>query len=278
MKLSIGILCFCAVFLIPGLGNSQTVTGKKALSRGVLSNKKATVLPKKSLKKKARGTASGKTEYRERGDYVTAKRTKVADYVSVDCPERKVLIAGGCQGVGGDGILMSKPQGNSWICQFEPRRTPLEKTAFAICSTRPEGYRTLVQNASANLVYSNCESGRTLISGGCSGVGGDAVLASKPNGDTWICQFEPRSSPLNKEAKSICASRPGGYQTVTRSARENLVNVSCPTGKQLISGGCSGVGGDALLLSMPQGNTWICSFKPRTTPLQKTATAVCVNP
>jgi hypothetical protein len=203
------------------------------------------------------------------------QRSATANLVSVDCPAGKTLITGGCRGVGGDGILASNPSGNSWICQFEPREAPLEKTAYAICRDRPAGYQTVSSSARANLAHTDCPSGKTLIGGGCRGVGGDPLIASNPTGNSWVCQFRPREVPLEKSAFAICAERPAGYQTVTNSAAANLAHAECPGSKTLIGGGCRGVGGDPLIATHPTGNTWVCQFKPRERPLRKTAQVTC---
>lgn len=128
----------------------------------------------------------------------------------------------------------------------------------------------------ANAVSVACPGGKTLLGGGCNTVGGDGLLSSWPVPDSWVCQGKPRAVPLHKEAEAICADRPNGWDVVTATKAANCVTVSCPAGKKLISGGCQGVGGDPIVLSMPQNDTWICSFKPRTNPLSKTATAICV--
>ncbi len=217
------------------------------------------------------------TEYDRDGDYVTAKRSRDDNYVAVDCPTDKTLIGGGCQGVGGDGILASRPQGNTWICQFEPRDAPLTKTAYAMCASRPDGYQVVTRSAAALWADATCPAPKTVYSGGCSGTGGDAILAARPVGATWLCQFEPRAEPLTKEARSICAARPPGYQTVVNSRNADVVSAACPGTKRLIAGGCHGTGGDAVTVSMPQGNAWICLFKPRANAMQKTATAICID-
>jgi len=226
------------------------------------------------IKKPSPGTG---TEIKKDGAFRLVKTTKIANVVAATCPSKTTLIGGGCQGVGGDALLTSAPQGASWICQFAPRSPALRKTAFAICGPRPGGYQVVASAREANVAWADCPSGKTLIGGGCNTVGGDGLLASRPVGNTWTCQGKPRPTPLRKEAEAICADRPAGYQVVTASRTANVVSVSCPAGKRLIDGGCHGTGGDAILVSMPRNDTWLCTFKPRATPMSKTATAVCVS-
>jgi hypothetical protein len=226
---------------------------------------------------KIKKTLTSGTRITADGVYRLVKTWKVADVVAATCPSGTTLLGGGCQGVGGDALITGAPQGNTWICQFAPRKTPLKKTAYAICGPRPGGYQAVASAREANLAWANCPSGKTLIGGGCNTVGTGGLIASRPVGNTWTCQGKPQPTPLRKEAEAICADRPTGYQTVTATKTADVVSVTCPAGKKLVSGGCHGVGGDAIVVSMPQNDTWLCTFKPRTTPLAKTASAVCVS-
>jgi hypothetical protein len=222
-------------------------------------------------------TSTKQTSTSVRGAYTYVTTSQVKDYASAACPSTLVLLGGGCSGVGGDGLITSRPSGNTWICSFKPRPTPLRKTAYAICGARPAGHALVSANRTANYASINCPGAKMPLGGGCGGVGGDAAIACRPAGRAWLAQFAPRATPLRKEAHAICADRPAGYAAVQHTATANVASATCPSGKILIGGGCHGVGGDAILASRPSGDTWICQFSPRTTPLSKTATVLCAS-
>ncbi|MFC1741898.1 FecR domain-containing protein [Nanoarchaeota archaeon] len=208
-------------------------------------------------------------------EYITVTDSAADNLVAVDCPAGAVIISGGCRGVGDEGILASTIVGNSWLCLFEPKSDPGKKTASAVCSERPSGYETVSYSASEDWVSADCPDGKTLLGGGCRGAGGDAIVVSGPQDNTWVCRFQPRTDPLGKTASAICAWRPVGYETVSYSGSDNRVSVDCPDGKTLVGGGCHGVGGDSLLAAGPQATAWACRFAPRESPLEKTARALC---
>lgn len=83
-----------------------------------------------------------------------------------------------------------------------PFKSGPAKTGTA--SERDDG-KVVEKSAAENVVHAACPDGRTLIAGGCRGVGGDALIASNPVGDTWVCQFTPRERPLEKTAMAICS-------------------------------------------------------------------------
>lgn len=250
------------------LGGPDLAHGKPRTTTSTRSLTTRTVVKPTSTKQTSTTVSHGYT-------FVTTSQVK--DYAGANCPSGLVLLGGGCSGVGADGVITSRPSGNSWLCSFKPRPSPLRKTAHAICGARPAGYAVVSARRTATYASVNCPGAKVPLGGGCGGLGGDAVIATRPAGASWICQFTPRATPLRKEAFAICADRPAGYATVQQAAVRDLAAASCPANKALIGGGCHGVGGDAALATRPGGATWICQFSPRATPLSKTATAICVN-
>jgi len=206
------------------------------------------------------------TQIRRDGVYRLVKTKKTANVVAAACPKGTTLLGGGCQGVGGDPLVSTAPQGASGICQFAPRKPPLQKTVFAICGPRPGGYQVVAAAREANLAWVDCPSGKTLIGGGCNTVGGDGLLASRPVGNTWTCQGKPRATPLRKEAEAICADRPSGHQIVT-STRAGRAPPAAAAPR----------GAEGPSPRKPRVRPLFARKSHMTTPLSKTATAVCVS-
>jgi hypothetical protein len=201
--------------------------------------------------------------------YTLLKSSSSLNYVRADCPSGTVIVGGGCQGSGTDGLIAEYPDGFSWICEYTTTLSG-KISAFASCALPPTDYeiKSIVGN---NAVTSDCGE-KTLIGGGCFG---GKIIASHASGNKWLCQFQDSEIYSDHAAYAICAGslRTRGASNLVFGTKD--VSVTCPSGSNLISGGCSSSGNSSIISSYPTENAWTCQFSPVETTFDSAAQAIC---
>ncbi|MBW4718036.1 hypothetical protein [Saccharothrix obliqua] len=208
------------------------------------------------------------------GQSVTVPNRQVT---SVSCPAGAYVAGGGVYSEPGDFLLRSAPSRDArgWeVASFNPDRTTVRLTAFAICIAPIAGY-TIVAGPIAQNVASAarqsviCPSGRVplgvggIASGTAAKIGLSALYIDKVSDGTYRANTALNQTTTGNNTLqpiAICAAPPAGYQTINNPTisvpNSSQVNyVSCPTGTVSLSAG----------MSVPGVNSYIYDLSPATT-------------
>ncbi|MBW5480913.1 hypothetical protein [Streptomyces bambusae] len=224
------------------------------------------------------------------------------------CPEGKVVVGGGGEAQGPDGLLLgSFPSYDGgtyrWnVVARQDGQSQVTTTGHIICvdSAALPGYQ-IVSQPSANVSNGgsrevSCPSGKVVVGGGAEALGPSATLRYSvpiPAGRVpyymWTASGRSLSeSSVGLAVTAICADPVPGYEIITAPSAEtpnpNRLTVTCPQGKAILSGGPGGYNSAVVSASRPEfissdaGYRWMTSVRePSRSTAISSASAICAS-
>jgi hypothetical protein len=194
--------------------------------------------------------------------------------LTVACPSGTHVIGGGCNDFYTSTLLRtSAPYGEGWLCVWEDYvGLGFGAHAFCLAGNANVGLQAVTNttfSATSNGQVAACPSGKRIVGGGCNDLYTSTELRTTvPFSNTqWYCEWEDYVGlGFSTTAFCIDSSVNVGLQTVTTttfSASSNVQTATCPSGKNLIGGGCYDFySSTRLRTAAPYGSeTWLCNWE-----------------